>query len=204
MKKFSQRSLLLFGAVLAVCAFMGPAMASAASWSVVGTTHQLFSSDLSFRADAAPPNDVTLGSICQASEFDVDVTSISDLRITGGSFQNCRGLPGLGANCTVTATGTGFPWTATAPNTTNIQIHGIHVDVLFEQTPGATTCGVNGTKITLTGTLSGGRWDPSAIGADRRVTYTDAPGVIGHGTSSLQALVTGTIRDTTGTLNLFD
>jgi hypothetical protein len=43
---------------------------------------------------------------------------------------------GAAANCTATLTPTGFPWTATATSTTNIQIHGINIDVVVENTPG--------------------------------------------------------------------
>ena len=200
MKMLSQKGLLLFGAVLAVCAFVVPSMASAASWSPINTTHQLFSPNLSFNGLTALP-DTTIGSSCAASEFDVDVASASTLEITSGSFQACRGS-GSAADCTATAVGTRFPWTATGPSTTDVQIHGIHVDVLFEVGPGLPCTGANGAKITLTGTLTGGSWDPSSITANRRVTYRNASGLTGHAGGAVAVTVNGDIRDTTGTLDL--
>jgi hypothetical protein len=203
MKKFARKGILLFAAVLVVCAF-ATSMASAASWAVIGTTHQLFSNNLSFTIESP----LNIGSSCANSEFDADVASASTLEITGGRFLNCRGT-NLAAGCTVTATGTRFPWTATAPTTTNIQIHGIHVDVRFEQPPeNPNGCSflVVGQDVTLTGTLTGGSFDPSSIGANRRVTFNNASGTVAHSSAlgSNGALVNGTITDTTATLNLFD
>jgi hypothetical protein len=200
MKKFSKRSVLLFGAVLAVCAFAVPSLASAASWDGGGTvTHQLASANLGFTIEAPQ----VIGSSCANSEFDSDVVSAATLRITGARFLNCRGT-GLGVNCTVTPTGRNFPWTATAPTTTTIGIDGVHVSVAFENHPDGTACGVNGLTTTLTGNLTGGSWDPSATGANRRVTFRNAPGTTSHSSlGSNAAFVTGDIRDTAGTLNLF-
>ena len=194
----TSKSVLLFGVVLAVCAFVVPSMASAASWSGAGT-HQLFSPNLSF---TAAPTGVAAGSSCAASEFDSDVVSAAVIEITGGSFQNCRGLVNA-ADCTVTASGTKFPWTATARTTTDIQIHGIHVDLVFETGPGQPCTGFAGAKITLTGTLTGGVWDVPT----KEITLNNAPGTNVHvvgAAASGPATVNGTIRDTTGTLNVLD
>src|ERR1700755_2522409 len=107
MNRVSQRSLLLFGVMLVVCALV-PSLASAASWSPVGTTHQLFSPDLQFTAHTGPVGHA--GSICNASEFDSDVVSANTIEITDARFKDCMGL-GATANCTVTTQATGLPWT---------------------------------------------------------------------------------------------
>ena len=201
MKSFSQRSLLLFGAMLVVCAFV-PSMASAASWSQVGTTHQLFSSNLGFTAISPALGDS--GSRCNASEFDVDVTNASTLTVTSGVFTQCHGTQNA-TNCTATATGTNFPWTATASSTTNVSINSVRVDVTFENTPGnPTACPANGARILLTGNLTSGSWSS----ANNTVTYTNAPGLSDHGIvpagATVAAVVTGSFRDTANTLRLFD
>lgn len=205
MKTLPRKSALLFGAMLAVCAFAVPSMASAASWSPVGTTHRLFMSDLVFKTFQGPP-DITIALSCTATEFDADVVSASTIEITNGSFQNCRGLPGgVTENCTVTVTGTRFPWTMTAPTTTNIQIHGIDADLTFEHPPGANSCNTGGLRTTWTGTLTGGSWDPSAVGADRRITFATNTGTAFDNSGLFGPLtVSGSLRDTTGTLNLLD
>jgi hypothetical protein len=177
MKKLSQRSLLLFGVMLVVCALV-PSMASAASWFQVGTTHQLFSPNLQFTAHMSPfPGEV--GWQCNASEFEADVVSTM---------------------------GTNFPWTATATSTTDIQIHRISVDILFENTPGnPSACPALGAKSLLTGTLRGGSWNP----VSNEVFLVNETGVTDHfvglgGPSFSELTVTGTFRDTTGTLRMFD
>ena len=200
MKQLFQKTVPLAGAVLALCALGAPSMASAASWSSVGTTHQLFSSNFVFTQET-PHVEFT----CAASELDVDVASATTLEVTGAGFRACGGLGGI-KTCMVTITGTKFPWTVTAPTTTNIQIHGLHLDVQFENNNGASTpCPINGTTLTLTGTVTGGSWDPSANGPSRRVTLKDQPGLTSHSAAGSSPVQTsGDLRDTTGTLDLFD
>ena len=199
MKSLSQRGLLLFGVLLVVCAFV-PSMASAASWSQIGTTHQLFSSNLAFTATTATAQ---AGSVCAASEFDGDVVSANTIEITSGVFTRCTGQIAA-TGCTVTPVGTNFPWTATATSTTNVQIHGVNVDVTFENTPGGEACLFNGARIQLTGTLTGGAWVP----ATNTVELTHDDGLSDHGIvpagATVPAFVTGTIRDTVNTLRMFD
>ncbi|HEX5925919.1 MAG TPA: hypothetical protein VFY45_18970, partial [Baekduia sp.] len=188
-----------FGVVLAVCAFVGPSMASAASWSGLGT-HQLLSTNLSFVGGVAPSN---VGWNCAQSTFDTSVTNGADAAVIGTRFSNCRGFPGTASgSCTVTPTGSGFPWTATATATDNIQIHNIHVNMAFEALPGtaASECLTFGLQITLTGTLTGGSWNISP----REILFTSAHGLTGHGNNgaTLPALVSGTIRDIANSLNV--
>jgi hypothetical protein len=212
MKKFSARSGLLFGVVLAVCAFAVPSMASAASWAGLGT-HQLFSPNLQFSAVEPAPVGL-VGSSCADSQFDAHVVNAAVVEITGVRFLRCTGgagFSGTGAqdDCTVTATGTNFPWTATARTTTDIQIHQIDVDVRFEVNPAGGTCTVAGNTARVTGTLTSGSFDPSATPANRRITFTSAPGLTAHvlGTGlNAPAAVTGQFRDTTSpfTLNVLD
>jgi hypothetical protein len=197
MKKLSGKSVLLFGVVLVVCAFAVPSMASAASFTSLGT-HQLVSPNLSFLAPAA-----NLGSSCAESRFDIDINNGNDGIITGSRFLGCRGNPTTsGVNCTVTATGTKFPWTATAAaGTDNLQIHGVHVDVQFETLPGTlpAACAVNGAQVTLTGTLTGGSWNP----ATRTIEFLADDGLSGlSGANLLAATVTGTFSDPAGTLGV--
>jgi hypothetical protein len=192
MKTLSQKSALLFGAMWAVCAFAVPSMASAASWAPVGTSPVLFSNDVEFTIlfpfFVARPT-------CTDVKFSADVVSASIVKITGATFKGCTGTGQVDIGCTATVTGTKFPWTMTAPSTTTIQISGIHVDLWFE--PGPTgTCGgfVNHQNFTRSGNLLNGVWDPSAIGADRRVTFAGSDGDL-----LIDAVA---LRDTTETLNL--
>jgi hypothetical protein len=199
MKKLSMRSSLLLGVLLAVCAFV-PALASAASFSQVGTTHQLTSNGLAFTADTGPLGQA--GSTCALSQFDSTVTSASLITINAARFDNCHGV--LAANpCTATVVPTGLPWTANAPNTTNIQIHSVNIDILFEQTPGAAACPAQGAKVLLTGTLTGGSWTPATNTADLVAESGLAAHFLGTGQSS-STTVSGNIRDPAGTLRLFD
>ena len=202
MSILSRKSALLVGGVLAVCAFAAP-MASGASWALIGTNHVLSSPDIAFTARYGP---TTLGSSCANTEFGVTVTSAAVLTVNSVAFRNCMGTFAA-ANCTKTMTPTGLPWTATAVLTTNIQIHDVDLDVLFANTPGAgSACALLGTSMRLTGTLTGGVWDPSATGASRRITFNHAHGLTGHSAAlgSAPWYPTGSFRDTTGTLDVFD
>lgn len=203
MKTLCQKSALLFGAMLAVCACAMPSMASAASWSTIGTTHKLFMPDLVISTNVGPSTTAAVG--CTATEFDADVVSASTIEITNASFQDCRGLaPSIAATCTVTTTATQFPWTMTAPTTTDIQIHNIHVHMAFENPPMFASCHMGGVVLDWTGTLTGGTWDPSATGANRRITFNTQPGTFLHSPIGGfgAAKVSGSLRDTTGTLDL--
>jgi hypothetical protein len=199
MKSLSQRGVLLFGVVLAVCAFVVPSFASAASWSVVGTTHQLFSPNLSFTAGVPPMN---YGWSCAASEFHAEIFSASRIEITSAQFQGCTGNNGnLTLGCTVTLASTGLPWTATAVATDDIQIHGIFIDVTFEFKPDRSVCLAPDLRVTLTGTLTGGSWNPIS----REITLETESGLFFHpvgGGSTLPLTLAGTLRDTAGTLQV--
>jgi hypothetical protein len=198
METLLQKSLVVVGAILAVCAFAAPSIAAAASWGPFGSTHELFSSDLSFKFMAGIGQ---LGFSCANSELHAHVFSASAMEITGGRFNNCSGTFGA-TGCTVTVTGTQFPWTATAPTTSDVQIHRLHLDVRFETRPpaGSTSCSQIGRDTTVTGTLSGATWDPSAVGADRRITLASAHGLTASGLPL--PVLGGSLRDTTGTLDL--
>jgi hypothetical protein len=204
MKKFSQKGVLLFGVMLVVCAF-APSMASAASWSPVGTAHQLFSPNLSFTT-TVPALGGALGSSCNVSEFTGSVVSANAINITAAVFRNCMGT-GVEANCTVTPTATGLPWTATATSTTNVQIHSVNVTVQFENTPGNPVACAAGTSTSVTGTLTGGSWAPGATIAGNELFFQHDDGLTSHTTAptiaSNAAFVKGTFRDTTNTLNMF-
>ncbi|HEX5924550.1 MAG TPA: hypothetical protein VFY45_12005 [Baekduia sp.] len=198
MKQLSQRGVLLFGAMLAVCAFVGPSMASAASWNVAGT-HQLLSPNFSLAGGA--PN--FIGASCTQSTFNTTITNGADGAVVGSRFVNCRGTGGAAFSCTATATGQRFPWTATATATDNIQIQNVHMNVAFEALPGtaAAECLVFGLQITLTGTLTGGSWNPFS----REITLAAESGLTAHpnnAAASFDVTVAGTIRDINQTLGV--
>jgi hypothetical protein len=202
MKKLPQKGVLLFGVVLAVCAFVGPSMASAASWAGAGT-HQLLSTNLAFTNNFGG---TLIGWTCAQSTVDFSVTNAGDAAVIGSRFTNCRGVTAAVVNCTLTTTGSNFPWTATATTTTNLQIHNIHWNQLWENQPAnPTACALNGLQLTYTGTLTGGSWDPSSVPANKRLTFNNADGLTGHpnnGGGSQQVLMTGTFRDLAGTLDV--
>jgi hypothetical protein len=198
LKKVSKKSLLLLGAVLALCAFAMPSMASASSWIGSGDIH---SGNVGFQSFGAIP----LTWACNAVTFGTLRHSASVLTITTASFSRCHGSGGAATGCTITYTGTRFPWTATAVSTSNIQIHGVHIDVRFETTPpaGSTACALNGNEVTLTGTLGLGiglqtTWTPGS----RTVDFTATTGLTGHAPGvALNTLVNGSAV-ATGTLNI--
>jgi hypothetical protein len=162
LKMVSKKSLLLLGAVLALCAFVLPSVASAASWAPVGTTDgRIDSGNLGF---SIQPGATPSGSFCTSSSFSVTVHSAAVATITGGTFANCHGDLGASVGCTTTATGTNFPWRVTVPDTTDIIIHGVDIDVSFETTPNTLNeCAQNGLNIRLTGTVTAS-FTPGAAG----------------------------------------
>jgi hypothetical protein len=174
LKMVSKKSMLLLGAVMALCAFVLPSVASAASWAPVGTTDgRIDSANLGF--SVGPP--LNSGSSCRVSSFSVTVHSAAVATITGGSFAGCHGDVGLGVGCTTTATGTNFPWRVTPVDTTRIEIHGVDIDVHFETTPGTLNeCATNGNNIRLTGTVIAS-FTPAAGPPNRRFDFEGATGL---------------------------
>ncbi len=201
MKNLSQKGLLLFAVMVAVCAFV-PSLASAASWSVVGTTHHLFSPNFAFSVSSGPTP--TVGWLCVGASFDADVVSANTIEITSGGFQQpCMGT-GPGTNCTTTPVGT-FPWTVTATATTNVQIHGVDFTVAFENTPGnPTACAILGNQVRFTGTVANGSWNSAS---NELLLSAAAPsGLTEHylGTGMTAPVFwSATLRDTFGTLKMF-
>jgi hypothetical protein len=198
MKKFS-KSVMLFVSVVAVSAFVVPAMASAATWTgSIPSTHVFDSPNPANRL--LFNSSLGAGSTCAVARFHIDVRSSTDAVVTGTNFQNCMGT-GLAVNCTATATGSNFPWTVTNPATDNIQIHGVHVTVLFENTPGNATACALPAPVTVTGTLSGGQW----TNAGHEIEFLDDAGL--HVTSPLgpgTVTISGTLADTQRTTTMID
>jgi hypothetical protein len=199
MKKLPKKGVLLFAAVMAVCAFTLPPMASASSWGVVGSHHTLDSPDFGFTQTTA------IGSVtshCSRSSFTVNAASTVNLEITTASFGDCTWSgPNIG-DCTATTVGTKFPWTATAGTPNTIQIHGIHIDVFFEQVPGQNSCAqLVGAALTITGTLTGGRWTGNGAG-QHAIDFSNAEGVVEHGGlgNGLPMTWRATLTDTQQTL----
>ena len=150
----SRKSLLLFGVVLALCAFVLPSVASAAGFEPAGAgalgTGTIDSGTLGFSIPG-----LNSGSACTSSQFHVQVHSTTVATITAGRFANCHGSVGGAVGCTTTATGVGFPWVATAESTSNIVIHNANVHVVFETTPGTLNeCGNNGLNLRWTGNVT--------------------------------------------------
>jgi hypothetical protein len=203
MKKLSKRSLLLFGLGLLVCAF-APAMASAASWTgTFPSTHVLDSPNpnqrLSFSATTALG---AAGSSCAVAQFHIDLLSRSDAIVTGTNFRQCHGT-GAAVNCTATPVGTGFPWTITNPTTTNLSIHRVHVDVFFENTPGAASACAAPGNVTVTGTLTSGTW----TNPGHEVEFTAATGLVSHSPvlgNNLPTTVSGTLASTDNGITMVD
>jgi hypothetical protein len=198
MNTFSQKGALLFGVMLVVCAFV-PSMASAETWSPVGTTHQLFSPNLSFTFTG--PVATPFGWRCNGAELDADVASTNTLVVTAARFNDCMGLLAETA-CTVTPVATGLPWTVTATATDNVQIHNVNVNVAFENTPGTPNgaCAFPTTS-NMTGTLTGGSWDTTSneLFFQHDDGLTLHFGVLGSTPVYLSAI----FRDTTNSLRMF-
>jgi hypothetical protein len=192
MKKLLKRSALLFAMAVSFAAFVMPSMASAVSWDPPNTRHTLTSTNLQFTVAAA-----NAGSICSQSTFEGDVGS-AQIVITSAVFTGCRGLLGADRCTDVTAVSTATPWTAT-PSTTNVQIHGVNVDVTFN---GPAACQFTGQRINLTGTLSGGAFSNAA----HDLTFAGGTGLTAHNAvlGSNPATVTGTITDDQRTIVVTD
>ena len=175
MNKFSKKGVRLFAGALAVCAFVLPSLASASSWGPIGgADHVLDSPNFGYTS-------VFLGapvtSSCTSSSFTAVVLSGADMQIRAGSFGGlCTASSAAIGTCTWTLTPTRFPWTATAVTTSNIQIHGVHIDVRFEQPRGLNTCvNVNGADLTYTGTITNIRY----LGPGR-LDLQGAHGLVSH------------------------
>ena len=198
LKMVSKKVMLLLGVVMAVCTFVAPSMASAASWSPVGTTDgRIDTSQLGFSVPA-----LSTGSSCESTSISVVVDSAAVATVTGASFANCHGNVGGAVGCTLTATGTNYPWRVTALTTSSIQIHGIDIDISYETTPGTLNeCLNTGLNIRLTGTTAAS-FTPGAAGS-RIVDFGGATGMVAHvpglGTFPLATRGSGTV---TGLLNV--
>jgi len=190
MKKISKKSVLLFAAAMAFCAFAMPSMASASSWGPVNTEHTLHTTNIGFVNDTS-----NVSSMCSTAQFTVDVTSTAVIEITGASFTGCDAAGAIGT-CTATSSGTNFPWTATARTTSDIQIHGVNINTFFE----GAACGVPSQTVRITGTITTARWLGNA---SHNIELAGAHGLTFHflGASS-QLTTTGTITDVQQTLTV--
>ncbi|HEV7494709.1 hypothetical protein [Baekduia sp.] len=198
----SKKGALLFASAVAVCAFALPAMASAATWhGPFPSTHvfdTLSTSPSQLTATSGPPNN--FGWDCGFAQLHVDILSPTDAKITNFGARSCHGT-GADVNCTVTLTPQRLPWTLTNPTTHTITIDGLHITVLYENTPGnPTACALPGTE-TLTGDLRNGTW----TNAGHEFEFTNAPGLLVHRAGmSIPFTITGTFFDTSGNLTMTD
>jgi hypothetical protein len=175
-----EKGVCLFAAAMALCAFVMPSMASASSWGIVGSHHALDSPNLGFTHTF--PIIGALTTSCTRSSFTANVSSTRNLEIVTATFGGlCTWVgPSIGT-CTATTVGTRFPWTATAVTTENIQLHGVHLDVFLEDVPGLeSSCRtINGSALSITGTLSTGRWTGNGIG-QHALDFSEAEGLVYH------------------------
>jgi hypothetical protein len=193
MKKFSKKGILLFAGAMAVCAFVLPAAASAASWGVVGTHHTLNSPDIGFTSPASGG----IVSSCANSSFTGNVRTSQDLTITAAVFANCTATGAGIGSCTTTSVATGLPWTVDPSSSTTARLTGVRVDVRFETGPSG-VCAANGATTLLTGSILGA-WNA----AQHEITFTNAEGVVSHsGGVATPVTVRGTVRDAAQTLTL--
>jgi hypothetical protein len=122
--------------------------------------------------------------------------------ITGANFANCHGDIGSAVGCTVTATGTNFPWRVTAVTTTDIEIHGLDIDTAYETTPGTLNeCANNGLRDKVTAKkVTGTTFTPMGRGYHWGVAH----GVVVHvGGITTPAVMRG-FGTGTGLLNVLD
>jgi hypothetical protein len=202
MKKFSKKGVLLFAAAMALCAFVMPAMASAASWGVIGSEHTLDSPNVGFTSTTA------LGAVissCTVSSFTANVSSAANLEVTAATFGgHCTATVGASGFCTTTATANNLPWTGTAVTTSDIRLDRVHIRVVFDQSA-AGTCpaALVGQGITITGTLGGGAWTGNGANQHEIILDNDeglsSHSALGNGT---QVTARGTFRDTAQTLTV--
>jgi hypothetical protein len=176
MKKFSKRSVWLFASAMAVCAFVLPSVASAASWGPIGGTDHVLDAPNSGFLSNILGSGVT--SQCTSSSFTAVVSSPVSMQFRAGSFGGlCTASGASIGDCTMTWQPTGFPWLATAVTTSNLQIHGVRIDVTFEDMPlrpGSCT-NVSGAKLTITGTVGGGNYTGPG-----RLDFNNAEGMSSH------------------------
>ena len=190
-----KKSMLLLGVVMALCAFVLPSVASAASWFPLGTTDgRIDSANFGFSIPA-----LGFGSSCTSSTFSTTAHSAAVATITAASFNNCHGDVGSSVGCTWTTSITTTPWRATAIDTTRIEIHNFAVDYYLETTPGTLgECVNTGLNFRLTGTLT-----LSYTPAGRVFDFLGASGLVadipGIGTLPLVLRGSGTA---TGLLNI--
>jgi hypothetical protein len=196
-----KKSVMLFSAVMAVCAM--PSAASAASWGVIGSAHTLTSTSMVFVAHLSP---TAVQVNCSHYQFNIDVSSAAALRVTSATFNCTGGSPNV-AGCSATMTATGLPWTITGTTTSDVTIDGYHADVRFEDKPGTPgECNPTFPDITFSGRVGGGVWNGGA-GA-HTITYTNATGLSatgfhsGGGQVTVPATLSGTLRDLAQTLTL--
>jgi hypothetical protein len=203
MKKFSKKGMPFAAAAMTLCLFAMPSSAGASSWGVVNSEHTLDGANIGFRTTV--PSIGRLFGACSKSSFTGDVRSAGDMSITNATFGgHCVvNLPDSGdGQCTLTLTGTRFPWTATAVTTTNIQIHGVQIDERFIQNtenscPGA----LAGQSVLITGTLRDGHW--TGNGTNEHEIFLDgAEGLVVHSALGNNIPMTwyGYLADTAKTL----
>ena len=202
MKKLSTKGILRFAGAMAACAFVLPSVALASSWGPIGgPDHVLDSPNIGF-VGVFSGEGVT--SRCTSSSFTATVRSAADMQITAGSFNGCTWSGASVGNCTMTWTPTGFPWTATAVTTSNLQIHNIDIDVTFENAPGtgASCFGFfPGAKATFTGTLTGGNWTG---GGQHSLDFNSSTGLLWHWAvgNNIPFTLTASLSDTRQTLTV--
>jgi hypothetical protein len=200
MQKLTRKGVLLFAGATAVCAFVLPSAASAASWGPVGSHHTLDSPNFGFTS-------VILGagatSQCTSSSFTADVVSSANLSITTGTLGGlCTASGAAIGTCKLTVHPTFYPWTLTLTATFpfSITLDGIVISIRFDNPPGLNSCAnVNGADMTLTGRLTGGNWTGNA---SHSMDFNNSEGLVSHSALGNNTPITtrALLTDTSGTL----
>ena len=197
-----RRAVSLFAGAMAVFAFALPSMAAAASWGPLNSHHVLDSPNFGFTGNigGAPTT-----SLCTRSSFTADVVTAVNMQIVAGTFGGLCTItqPAAFGTCTATVVPTGFPWRATAVTTSNIQLHGVHIDLRLENPPGLSTCagGATGASLTITGTVFGGNWTGNA---SHSLDFFNSEGLVQHSAfgNGVPLTTRGLLTDTQGTLTV--
>jgi hypothetical protein len=190
MKGLWKRSAMLLTAALAAC--VCGTSAHAAAWDVVGSTHVIDSSNLSFNMPL-----LGAGWTCASSQLHAEVRTSFVMAVTGASFKSCVGT-GAGLNCIATVGKTPADWLVTAIST-SVTIANFTMSVTYENASGAPACPLtSGGAFTVTGALTGGGWTSLA----HTILYSADSGLTAHIAGPVPVTASGTLRDTPQTLIL--
>jgi hypothetical protein len=193
MKKFSKQRVLLCAAAMTVCA-LAPSMASAASWSPIGSHNTLDAPTFRWTIDSQGTH-----LNCGSSFLTTKTANAMDLEISDLDLRTCIATGPTIGTCSVSSTPTGLPWTATPTSATTVDIRNIDVDQTLLHVV-SSGCTVNGLRIRWTGDIMQAAWD----NATRELNLVSKLGLVLHSTlgQNLPLTTSATFRDTQQTLQI--